>query len=433
MSLTKPQIIILGSVGLVVVLLLLVFLGVLPGLQKDTDPKKIKAELNFWSALQGRDAYAGILEKLKTIYPNVTINHRDFGSVEDYEAALLDALAAGKGPDIFAVKNNATLKEANKIYPLPQEKFSIVDLRGAFPQVVEGDFALNGKIYGLPPSVDTLALIYNRDILDENAISPPQTWVDFKNAVPKLVKFDAQKNLVRAAGALGESKNIRNVVDILSLLMLQTGTEMVSENFSNASFASPEGLEAFNFFLEFRDPKRTNYTWNTSMPNSLDAFGAGTLVMTIDYFSALKEVRARDPFLNYGVAEVPQPKEAKKIITYSNYWGLTVSKQSRYANLAWDTIILMTTDRGFANLYLKKTGRPPALRTLVNNYAADPILNVFAKQILVAKSWPQIDPKKIEMVFDQMIEAVNVGGVRGRDALEKAENQVDELLSKRIF
>ena len=42
------------------------------------------------------------------------------------------------------------------------------------------------KVYGLAPTVNTIALFYNKDILDKAGVTPPTTWDELKAAAARL-------------------------------------------------------------------------------------------------------------------------------------------------------------------------------------------------------------------------------------------------------
>ena len=98
--------------------------------------------------------------------------------------------------------------------------------------------------------------------------------------------------------------------------------------------------------------------------------------------------------------------------------------------MAWDFILLLTTNQDNAKAYLQETQKPPALRFLINEYLNDPEIGVFAKQILTAGSWPQIDNNKIETIFSDMIESVISGRQTATTALDQAEAQISQLMRK---
>lgn len=433
MRFTKQQLILIAVAGIVLVFVLI---GIMIGFKKDSGTESIKAKLEFWGVFDERSVYEPIFTSFKKNYPGVEINYRGFTNADDYESALLDGLAAGKGPDIFMISNRSLPKNSNKIMPLPAAKLSLVGLRNLFPQTVEADFAPRGAIYALPLSIDTLALFYNRELFDKAAItSPPKNWEEFEQAVIKLVRLGNDGSIARAGAAMGGSaETIANVQDIISLLMLQNNVKMVSNDFQAAAFNSPEGQQSLRFYTDFADPKTKVYTWNDSLKNSVSAFSEEFVAMIFDYASAINKIKAKNSFLNFAVAQVPQIRttEEEKTISFPYYWGYTVSKQSRNQDASWDFVVGITTNKDAAKNYLKTTKRPPALRSLVNESLNDPEFSVFAKQSLTARSWPEPDPTAVAQIFSEMVQSVINKETGVNEALQKAEEAVSGILKKRF-
>lgn len=447
MNLTKTQLIIVAAAGAVILIFALIFLGVLPGLQTSSNnPANIKASLNFWGIGDTADAYAGALAAFKISYPNVTIAYRGFDNADTYHSSLLDALAASQGPDIFMVRNTDLPKNQNKIMPVSPNQFSPVQLKQYFPQVVAQDFISQNGVYALPLSIDTLALIYNRDLFDQAAVSLPgsrsgseepsgsmtwQSWEDFLDAVPKLTKKSANGEITQSAAAIGGSnENVRNANDLLYLLMLQSGAKISDSQTGLVSFASKEGIQALNFYAQFSHPTSQAYAWNKSLPFSLDAFGQGKVAMVFGYASDLSQIKSRNNFLNFEIAPMPQPKAAILAITYPSYWGYVVSRQSQYQSLAWKFILGMTTNEATAKGYIQKTQKPPALNSLIYQYQNDPALGVFARQALTARSWFEADRKFIDQAISGMINSVVNNNVQPKDALEQTQNQINQFITR---
>lgn len=424
----------IGAFAFVVIVAILIFTCAIPGLQScnTSNTGAVKGTLLFWGTGDSQENYSTVFTHFKTLYPQVEVNYRSFGNTDGYKAALLNALAAGTGPDIFMIENNALPQNIAKLYPASVTGFSLPQLRTLFPRVVEQDFVSGGQIYALPVSIDTLALFYNRDILGKKAIPiPPATWEDFKSDVPKIAEIDATRRINLAAAAIGGSEQtVDHASDILSLLMLQTGTQMTSSDFTRATFNSDSGLNALNFYAQFANAGTNVYTWNDQMPYSLDAFAEGKAAMVFEYAAAIPDIKARNLFLNFAIASAPQPASAVQSVAYPHYWGYTVAKQSRNAALAWNFVLSMTTDSATAKDFISKTGKPPALNSLVSAYLGDPDLNVFARQALIARSWPEIDPTAISQAFSQMIQSVITGSAQPAAALKTAADEVTALMSK---
>jgi multiple sugar transport system substrate-binding protein len=312
----------------------------------------------------------------------------------------------------------------------------LTQLRALFPSTVEDDFADASGIYALPLSLDTLALFYNKDIFDRAALTaPPATWDEVLIAVARTRATDNRGDVTRAAVALGgTSRTVENAPDILQLLLLQNGAQMVLADGATAGFggsgASRRSVEAFNFYLQFADTGSSAYTWNESMPAARAAFVAGKVAMILDYRSALAGLLAQSPFLRVGVAPVPQVSR-DATISFPRYKGLAVSRQSRQASWAWDFVVQAATNPAVVEGYLAATGNPPALRGAIATKLGDPDLDVFARQALTARSWRAPGTKQSDEVFDEAIQSVLTGQADTAAALARANDKMTQLLQSR--
>lgn len=432
MNFTKNQIIIAGVTGFVVIVAILIFSGVLPGLQS-SEPEDITATLTIWNVGDPPEAFAAPFAQFKEKYRNVSFNYRAFPDENAYEAALLDALAAGTGPDIFAVRNDKVLRHLNKMLPATNI-ITLPELRAYFPQVVEKDFYREGSgTYALPLSIDTLALFYNRDLLDTAGVAnPPATWDELQTLAPTLMKRDDAGSVTHAGVALGgRAEEIESAVDVLYLLFLQTGTAMTDRQFTRATFDSAEGLNALRFYLQFGNPRSASYAWDSGAGTARNRFADEKVSMVIDYASAIPVLRARNAFLNYGVSPVPQPKNATVALTFASYHGFAVSRRTAYPSLAWEFVKTAATSESAAKSYADVTGRPPALRALASAYDRDPVRQVFARQILTARTWPQVDPDRTRAAFEKLIAAAIANPTGAAEALRAAAAEVTAVMEMR--
>jgi len=398
--------------------------------------------LVYWRVFDDQDAFQDIITKYKAIHPFITIEYHKL-RYDEYENAILNALAEDRGPDIFSLPNTALNKYQTKLVPMPDtitmaypviqgtvQKTVVPELRTAnsltlkqlkdnFVDVVSHDVILNdGKIYGLPLSVDTLALYYNKDLFNNAGISqPPAYWnKELIQDVKKLTIQDPKKGLVQSGIALGGGANINRFSDILSVLMMQNGTDMmeggqvlfnVQPAFAKDTDYNP-GQKALQFYTDFANPTKESYSWSKDQTNSLDMFMSGNLAMMLSYSYDLATIKAQAPKLNFSVAPLPQIEgNPPTNINFANYWVEVVSKKSQHVNEAWDFIQFITQAEQ-AKSYLDKTERPTALRSLVDSQKNDDTIGVFANQVLTAKSWYLgKNETAAEDAFQEMIDTMN--------------------------
>ncbi len=397
--------------------------------------------INYWRVFDGEDNFKEIIDAYKARHPYITINYRLL-RYDEYEKEILNALAEDRGPDIFSIHNTWIRKYQSKLAPLPptttmvypvvkgsikkeivnelrtSNSLTLKSLRDNFAEVVYSDVVLNEKIYALPLSVDTLAMYYNRDLLNNAGIVQlPTYWNrDFLVAVNKLTRLDSREGIIQAGAAMGGAYNISRSPDILSLLMMQNGAimqspeGMVSFNqipaFARQSGYNP-GLEALRFYSDFANPIKESYSWNESLENSLDMFISGNLAIMFSYSYDLQTIKSRSPKLNFSVTNFPQIEgNPPTNINFANYWVEVVSNKSKYQNEAWNFIQFMT-QADQVRSYLAKTNKPTALKILIPEQNSNDEISVFASQILTAKSWYKgMNPEAAETALREMILSV---------------------------
>jgi multiple sugar transport system substrate-binding protein len=417
--------------------------------------------LTFWQTFDDSDAYSEIIQKYQVLHPNITIEYKKF-RYEEYENELLNAWAEDRGPDIFAIQNTWIKKYQTKLAPMPAEitmaymvetgtikkeiipqlqtnkSLTIRDLKNNFVDVVSSDVVLDdGKIYGLPLSVDTLALYYNRDLLNSAGITnAPKYWnKEFQQVIKKLTKQDPKKGLIQSGVALGTSKNISRFSDILSVLMMQNGAAMTTGSQVTFNTIPPTmsggynpGLEALRFYTDFANPNKEVYCWNNDMPNSIEAFTSGSLAMFFGYSFNLEQIRAQAPKLNFGIAKLPQIEGNSVEINFANYWVDSVSKKSKYPNESWDFIQFLTKEEN-AKTYLEKTKKPTALKSLINTQKDDEYLGIFSEQVLSAKSWYRgRSINDAESAIGEMINLALVAADKLQEVLSDGASKVQQTI-----
>ena len=435
--LTKPQIVIIAGMAFALLFLVLCLGRFLPFLCAPSGPK-VK-QLEVWGVFDDRsvlsasfDAFANLNSGVNIIYKKIPEN--------EYEKDLVDALAAGSGPDVIYLYNTWLPKYQDKLQPFQDKVVALTDLRREFPDVIETDFAPDGKIYALPLYLDTLALFYNKDVFNSAGLThPPRTWEEFQDDVKKISRIDASGDILRSAAAAGTARNINRSTDILSLLMLQAGARMVNRDSQLATFGNiimtdagdvNPGLQALTFYTDFANPLKSVYTWNDQQDYSIDAFYAGKTAMMINYSYHIQTLRQKSPSLNFGVTSMPQPKDATKTINCPSYWGLAVTKKAgKGSDLAFQFVRFMTNQEN-SQAYTLATQRPVARRDLVDWLKTDPDLSIFATQALTADSWWQVDNSTIEAIFADMIEAVVKDGSSPSRALSDGQEKVSLEMQK---
>lgn len=395
--------------------------------------------LSYWGVFNNTADFTELFADYKALHPNITINYSKFRA-EEYKQKLLEAFAEDRGPDLFSIHNTWIGEYKNNLEAMPSSvkipfqeikgsikketittikkipSISLMNLKNDFVEVVYDDCVRDGKIYCLPLNIDNLALYYNRDLLNANAIPfPPKTWEEFQENTQKITKYDKDGYILQSAAPLGTSGNISRFSDILSLLMIQNGAVMndgdrVAFNMPIGASTYVPAMRALQFYKAFSNPSKEVYTWNNEMPNSLDTFIQGRTAFFFGYSYHKPIIQARAPKLNFAISEVPQISEASigsAGINVANYWVEVVPKKSKQKDIAWNFIQFVAADTKENAKYLARVKRPTALRALVNGQLDDMDINIFARQVLTAKSWYKgKNSGAMEEIFAEMIDFI---------------------------
>ncbi|NTU98558.1 extracellular solute-binding protein [Candidatus Falkowbacteria bacterium] len=442
--------------------------------------------LTYWRAWDDSSVFDDQIKKYTELHPNVKVAYRKF-RYEEYERELIQAFAEDRGPDIFSIPNTWVNKYQTMIEPLP-EKTSLVfqfmqgsikkelvsqirvnntikpsEVKSQFVDVVYNDVVIKipqpekktvvEKIYGLPLFVDTLALFYNKDLFNNAGIAQPPVYWDrtFQQYVKKLTKQDAKGQLIQSGVALGGSKNIQRSFDILSILMMQNGAVMQSDSgqiqfaqIPNTGVRYNPGIEALRFYTDFANPSKEVYSWNKELDDSVNLFVNNQLAMMFGYSYQLPIIKAGAPKLNFAVTKLPQIENSGQAVNFANYWVETVSKKimtnpdnlkkgGDYAKLkrdsAWDFVQFITKEEQ-AKVYIEKTKRPTALRSLVEQQSQVPDLGVFVSQVLTSKSWYHgKGAVEAEGIFNDMIDQAVLSQDRIEDVISQSSAKVQQTVN----
>ncbi len=408
--------------------------------------------LEMWGVVDDVDAYQPIIALYQKAHPNVQITYRRL-RLEEYEQKLLEGFADDRGPDIFLIHNDWTGKYLSKIQAMPktvkigsvtvsgafgadrawslveEPTISLRDYRNQFADAVAQDTIrrvslvppvpgvptdIQDRIVGVPVSLDTLAMYYNKDLLNAAGILEPATsWIDFQAQVEKIVKLNPdQQGFAQMAVALGTANNIARATDILTVLMVQNGAKMANEaglptfqlmpsELSNLR-QEPPAYSALAFYTDFANPNKATYTWNAAQPDSLDAFTQGKTAFYFGYAYDLATINARAPKLNLGIAKLPQVSETVEK-NMANYWYWTVAKKSQNTDTAWHFLNYLIKPES-SKLVLDFIKRPAARKAQLAPQLDDEQIGVFASQVLTAISWYKgNDPNSVTEAFSTLI------------------------------
>ena len=430
---SKFQLVVIGIFSLLIIVSVIIFAR-----YKGSGVDQINVVI--WGTISTAD-FGRIIEKT-TLYNNklleVAYLEKD---LETFDEELVEALAAGGGPDLFLLPHDKIEKQKNKITLIPFKSFSQRAFKDSFIEGSEIYLDPEG-IIALPFIVDPLVMYWNRNIFtDAKKTMPPKYWDEFYSLASEISKKDGALNISQSLVSFGEYRNVTNAKEIISTLMMQAGTPIVKKEggigrsvmneSSCLKLILPPGEAAVNFYTEFGNPVKPFYSWNRSMPLSLVYFLSGDLALYFGFSSEIFDIQKKNPNLNFDVTTVPTSREPATAecginISYARFYGLSISHGSRNPNAAFAVASILTSTQGISAV-VEVLNISPVRRDLLSQRPNDAYKSVFYDSAIRSRSWLDPDPAASDDIFARMIEDITSGRERTSTAVSKADRELSDL------
>ncbi len=383
-----------------------------------TDPK-FSNEIEVWGTLP-----KGLFAERINAISNKDSRFNQF-SYEQYDESVfvnefINALAEGRGPDLVVITHEQLVDLRPKLFPIEYSKN--FNLRNYQDLYVEGAeiFARPNGIYAFPLAVDPLVMYWNRDIFSSNNIAvPPRTWEELRNdTVPRLTRTGGSFDIFQSTVAFGEYQNVRNAKEIISLLMMQSGSNIVVEHNNtyqvvvdsftdNNIQGSTPASTALSFYTEFSNPASSLYSWNRSLPQDRSRFLSGELALYFGYGSELESLQKANPNLNFDMTVVPQGASATIRRGYGKFYGFAIPLAAP-DKLAAQEVAVKLSDQDNGTIIANSLGMSSARRDVIAAGAIDPFQSVRQNAALIARGW--LEPSSATGgIFKTMVEDITSG------------------------
>ncbi|MES2060255.1 MAG: ABC transporter substrate-binding protein [Patescibacteria group bacterium] len=426
------QIIILGVFIFFLVVAVIVFAAFGGGSQGSAS-----ATIEIWGTVP-QSLLPRIAEAINTATPGaIKITYQEIAENE-FEDTLTKALADGAGPDVVLMPEDLLYQNKKRLSIIGYNVYPERTFKDSFISSAEVLLTPDGS-YGLPLLVDPVVMYWNRSLLSSAGIAKaPSSWEDAVALVPKLSVIADDKTISRSAIGLGDFSNVTHGKDIISSLLLQSGSKMVAwdtkDTATNLISVSKTGSktpvdDTLSFFSSFSNPAGNVYSWTRALPESIDYFASGDLALYFGLASDEALIRAKNPNLNFDVAELPQPKSAASKATFARVWSFSILSSSRNQNAALAAIATLTGAMA-GKMAADGTGLVPARRDLLAAAPTDASQSVFYDSGLFASSWLDPDPAQTFGVFGNAVESIVAGQSSVPAAALNLSRLIDEILYK---
>jgi multiple sugar transport system substrate-binding protein len=360
----------------------------------------------------------------------IEIVHNSTIPYEQYQQKLAASAPTGQSPHVVNLFYGWLGKYAQSgfIQPLPESAFSTATLEKDFFPVVQGA-KLQGKYWGVPTAVRTLALFWNKDMYKAAGLDPerpPTTWDELVDHTVKTTTRGSDGKLEQAGFAWGPGGQGHHWWR--ECLNRQNGLQPMSEDYKKLNWTDPKGVEAFTWFTDLVTKHKVGepgfYTDDST------AFKTGHAALHVDGSFRLSTLAKDSPNLNYGVAVLPQ-KVARA--SYASFWTNAITKQAQGetldASVKW---LEYLTSPEVMRRWTDAIGELPAKPAVANEekFAKDPKLGPFIQQLGYSYATffvdEAFDRQAVLDAVDQVILSKVEPASAVKEAADKVQKQLDE-------
>lgn len=383
-------------------------------------------ELTMWGGWGGDQV--GQLEKQLEGFNNSQSKYHVTYMVQDgMEQKLLTAIASNEVPDIVLWDRFNTGVYAPKGALAPLDEYiarDSVDMTQFYQPAVD-EMTSADVVYGIPLTVDSRVLFYNKDLLAEAGVDPASItdWNSLRDAAVKLTKWEGDK-LVQSGFSLKDVGLFNNWIG-------QAGGKMVDEstNPPTAAFNTEAGIKVLEYWDQLLNKDKV-YQLGFEDGFGGDGFKAGKVAITFNGPWILESYK--EAGVNFGVIGQPEGYDGEKSAMMGGF-GLVIPNGAKNADAAWEFIKWWTMQPENGVEFCKISGNLPANIEAAQDpyFMEDEILSVFTETMEYAgirsKVFGSSDLEGLALI--PQLQKFMAGEVTAQEALDNAEKQGNQILA----
>ena len=363
--------------------------------------------LDYYTDEPGKSNIDAQLQKCGTSIGLASVDHQSVPGPTLIQKVLQQA-SSKTLPDMLMLDNPEIQQIAEAGALMPLDDFGI-NAEGYAPGPVSAA-TYDGKLYGLQPGANTLAIFYHKDVLAKAGVQPPKTWAELKTAAKKLTS-DKQYGF-----AFNATADYEGAWQFLPPMWTNGGDE--------TDLKSPQIAEALQLWKDLVDDgsvSKSVVNWKQADVN--DQFIAGKAAMMLNgpwQIPALQKAK-----VDFGVAPFPvnTPDQTSIAPLGGEAWTVPVTGDEAKMAKAAELVKCMNTDEN-QMLRAKQGGLVPTKLALAEQYKTevpsmagftDVVGNARARTGKLGAKWP--DTAKVIYTGMQL---VLTGQAAPADAMAKA-------------
>lgn len=318
--------------------------------------------MNSWR-VEDTEGYKKIIEAFEAENPNIKIDFKPLKATE-YNTILNTALQSDSGPDILQLRPyDPSLPDAGYLEPLD----SVPGISSFPKEVLAAASGKDGKVYGVPLSLNTTQIYYNKKLFEQNGIAVPKSWEELLAAAKTL----KDKGIVPISFGAKEGWLLSLSHGVIAPSVLGDGYyDKLTKGVT--SLKGPEFLKSIQRMQELTPYFPENFV-GLDLNDMRTLFATEKAAMFINGSFELEGIKKLNPELQLDFFPMPTD-DGKSVITTWVDGSYAVNAKSKHKQEALKFMEFMTTKK-FGELFansLKRISAVPGVTTeepLVNKMA----------------------------------------------------------------
>jgi multiple sugar transport system substrate-binding protein len=296
-------------------------------------------------------------------HPDIKINltRTDFST---YYSKLATSIASGKLPDVFMMSGAYFYQAAHQQALMDltdRAKKANLSLSDYFGTPTGEDVSWEGKTYGIPGEIDTVALAYNEDMFAEAGLDVPTagwSWDQLLSAAQELTKT---RNGKQQYGFYSRNSS----QEAWGSFVRQNGGNFLNATQTKGALEQPEAIEAIQFSVDLIHKYKVSPSslGVSSLPGYIESTGNPFLTGLVgmkfqgNYEMALL-TQIKD--FKWNVVQMPRQQKPGGIGWYQSW---VIGSTTKNPDEAWTLLEFLTTEGQTVTAETPGRGLTPALKS----------------------------------------------------------------------
>ena len=393
---------------------------------KTTTNKQHLKQINVWGDRKD-EVLLVTSDEFQEKNPDIKVNIIDYGRGDLY-THLLSAVATGKTPDVLMLDHTYATGLGEKGFITDLTKLGANNIKNKFVASCWDAVTLNKKVYGLPYISNTIAMAYNRRLIERATGSDkiPRTY-DEIISMSKQVNLEENIYFFPTPFLFNSNTSFLTGIEHFYSWLWGHGGEILNSTNTKAAFNSSAGVEAIRKIIEIGKTQKI-----TNNDRYLEAsFNDGRACFNLMGTWSMRSYNGEKQF---EISPMPTLEKGKKAYSTLGLLAYCITEKSNLKEESYKFIQSFCLDDTIQRKIARMGSHLPVTKSALEDsfYKTQNDWNVFIEQQKLSKSrpgikeWPEIEIIIADAVRQTILENKNI-----KSTLDKAAINVNNLLKSR--